>query len=639
MISRMANRLFAGGLLALAALTAPAQAKNASITGVNALQERLLGHRGTSSDISAFEARLTPYFESRVPENRGHALAPHAVPSEIDMRLIAAYAASLSEQFLSLYQYATAIPTYMSADTSPGYGIEVYYTTSHSRGGSVDPTDTYGYDSADWRTKTAGPNGIPDYIDEVAWACDSAHSMEIERFGFVAPLGWQDGAHHSANYKVVVDTLEYGLYGITNPGTSPVGAKGFRSIINLRNNWGPEWGTDYSTHPEKPVRITIAHEHFHGVQYAMAWSVGGGADLDDFTIGWLEGTATLMEDLGYDSVNDYFQYITDYFGDPFSPILDNRGNLVPYQNSLMAMYLYHRAPATPGIDFIRTMEFNNYSVAKTFYGNLSSTAQTLGRTWPEILGGFHAESYFTGNRAKPGYFIADAPLFESPIADANPWNYPADTGHVITKQVPAFGFKTFDFKKMPGDDDSATFYFIASANLFDANWGLNFLFRRTGNAFMDTIVPAIVSSQGTATLIIGNWGDYSEALALVSNGHALWADGNATVSLNVPILPPPPTLPESLVIFPVPVRLGTPSSTVTFGGEPLVSLSIYSSGGLLVLSKKFAQTGTASQFVWDLKNSREKQVTPGMYMAFITYQPQALRMATTVEKRKILIVP
>ena len=59
--------------------------------------------------------------------------------------------------------------------------FEIYYATSGDD--SVESADVYGYGAGTWREAT-GPNGVPDYIDEVAWAFDSAWSMEIDQFQF-----------------------------------------------------------------------------------------------------------------------------------------------------------------------------------------------------------------------------------------------------------------------------------------------------------------------------------------------------------------------------------------------------------------------------------------------------------------------
>ena len=78
-----------------------------------------------------------------------------------------------------------------------------------------------------WRFRYHGANGIPDYVDEVAWALDSAWSMEIDHFGFVEPIPLRNSAHPSTRYKVaIVAQKDPYFYGMTypqgqSPGTDP----------------------------------------------------------------------------------------------------------------------------------------------------------------------------------------------------------------------------------------------------------------------------------------------------------------------------------------------------------------------------------------------------------------------------------
>ncbi|MBD3391830.1 MAG: hypothetical protein GF418_07215, partial [Chitinivibrionales bacterium] len=123
--------------------------------------------------------------------------------SNLDLLMIAKRWDRLSPEFRELYQSSLSIPDAFSMYVSPGGNFEVYYlaedtvaytyepdsvcladdlvpdslcpltdTIADTSRDAVDTIDTYGYDSTDWREKTSGPNGIPDYIDEIAWAMD-----------------------------------------------------------------------------------------------------------------------------------------------------------------------------------------------------------------------------------------------------------------------------------------------------------------------------------------------------------------------------------------------------------------------------------------------------------------------------------
>jgi len=79
--------------------------------------------------------------------------------------------------------------------------------------------------------------------------------------------------------------------------------------------------SQYGAPPLNSLRVTAAHEFFHAIQFA--------ADVTEST--WfMEGSATWVEDVVYDSINDNYQYLTS------SPIrhprtsLDYSGGLFPY---------------------------------------------------------------------------------------------------------------------------------------------------------------------------------------------------------------------------------------------------------------------------------------------------------------------
>ena len=82
----------------------------------------------------------------------------------------------------------------MNEYISPGKHFEVYYSPSPIK--SFLQNDNYGFDTLNnWRQKISAPNGIPDYVDEIAWALDSSWSIEVDRFGFQEPIPLMEGIH------------------------------------------------------------------------------------------------------------------------------------------------------------------------------------------------------------------------------------------------------------------------------------------------------------------------------------------------------------------------------------------------------------------------------------------------------------
>lgn len=102
----------------------------------------------------------------------------------------------------------------------------------------------------------------------------------------------------------LVNVGDGGYYGYCSTDPNPPATLTQAGYCVLDNDFSvAEFGTD----PTKTRQITTAHEFFHLVQYAYDF-------LED---AWfMEGTAVWFEDIMYDDVNDYLQYI------PFSNIRD-----------------------------------------------------------------------------------------------------------------------------------------------------------------------------------------------------------------------------------------------------------------------------------------------------------------------------
>lgn len=132
----------------------------------------------------------------------------------------------------------------------------------------------------------------PDYIEKAAFAADSSYRHEVENLGFMDFL-------KSDPYEIY---FEYsGIYGRTYQ-------SGSTTYIGIHNNF-----VDFppNTHPEGnqigALYATMAHEIKHAIQYATnRWKGEAGNRV------WSEMDATLMEEIVFDDVNDYYNYIMHY---------------------------------------------------------------------------------------------------------------------------------------------------------------------------------------------------------------------------------------------------------------------------------------------------------------------------------------
>lgn len=177
---------------------------------------------------------------------------------------------------------------------SPSGKFEIFYSTSGSD--SVSVTDEDG-------------NGVPDYVEWVAEAADSSYRHEVLRIGFKDPIP------EGAKYTLYVENTG-GSYGYTETVAQSAGEP--ETEIYVENDFE---GFPPNTHPEGDQKgalfATIAHEFKHAIQYAQnRWRSPSGA------FNWAEMDATLMEEVVYDDVNDYYNYIKNGL-DSTSPYFDS----------------------------------------------------------------------------------------------------------------------------------------------------------------------------------------------------------------------------------------------------------------------------------------------------------------------------
>ena len=177
--------------------------------------------------------------------------------------------------------------------------FKIHYSVAAGDAHSVDPTDN-------------NQNGTPDYIELVAQILEAVWVTETDSMGYVVPP--PDTLSGDAPlYDVYIFNLSpAGTYGYVapdsliqdNPSSSNrVEHNAATSYMALRNHY-----LDFSGSAERNLKVTVAHELFHSVQFGY----------DAFEKAWLkEATATWIEDEVYDTINDNYQYLESWFQRPW----------------------------------------------------------------------------------------------------------------------------------------------------------------------------------------------------------------------------------------------------------------------------------------------------------------------------------
>jgi hypothetical protein len=149
----------------------------------------------------------------------------------------------------------------------------------------------------------ADRNGVPNFVEQVLRVAEHVHDIENERLGWREPKS--DGRRGGARGKTDVYLSQIGgeLFGYAAPDRGQIG-KGDR--IPRRLHGYLVLDNDYSafefpgTKPADDLQVTLAHEYNHILQFGY----------DAYQDPWFaESTATWMEDLVYDGIDDYLRYV------------------------------------------------------------------------------------------------------------------------------------------------------------------------------------------------------------------------------------------------------------------------------------------------------------------------------------------
>ena len=269
-------------LSCLYAGTSPAQQQN------SVRQDKIFTSRQQQAEALYLEALLF--------------IAPEQLPPslrELDVPVKSATALSYSirslvDQFThsqrELLQPFLSRPVLDTSLVSPSGRFRIHYDTSGN--GAVSPLDE-------------DNSGLPDYVEEVAAIFDHVYETEVNIVGLEPPP--PDGGRDGPEYDIYISNLP-NVYGWTNFETKtsddPVR---WISYMEIDNNYDhtPTRGLD-------GVRVTAAHEFFHMIQLGyIARDDDNDNRLDDIYL--MEAGSTWMEDVVYDSINDYLNYLYSFF--------------------------------------------------------------------------------------------------------------------------------------------------------------------------------------------------------------------------------------------------------------------------------------------------------------------------------------
>jgi hypothetical protein len=240
----------------------------------------------------------------------------------------------------------------------------------------------------------------------VGIAADSAYNFEVNYLGYPPPPS--DNNEGGDNKLDIYITTALGSYGFTELETY-LGNQKYTSYIEIHCNFQ---GSDFATHGLDAVRVSVAHELHHTIQFG---NYTGEFDMDSF---FYEMTSTSMEEFVYDDVNDYYAYMPHYFNNPNRIFNSFRPFTVDgYDIAIWNIFLQDKY----GYEIIKKQwemlpDHRALSV-------IQSTLIDVGTTFGEALHEFGIWTFFTKHRAIPGKYFEEAanyPLIRSLITSYIP---------------------------------------------------------------------------------------------------------------------------------------------------------------------------------------------------------------------------
>lgn len=240
---------------------------------------------------------------------------------------------------------------------SPGGNFELTYFTSGADAVPLEDNNN---------------NSVPDYVENIASYFDYSWSLLIDTLGHIAPpLG-------NSKYQIGFENMGY--YGYTqiqswNERTTYIvmhnNYEGFPSNDDPEGN---QWGA---------AKATAVHEFKHAIQFAY--------NLWADQVWLLEMDATWSEDIGYDYVNDYYNYLSSsHIRQPERPFTQGSG----YEDCLWLHYISQKF----GVDSNRRLWENIASNNQiTSYQQFDVLLNQYGSDFPSGLTEYFSWIYSCGS--------------------------------------------------------------------------------------------------------------------------------------------------------------------------------------------------------------------------------------------------
>jgi hypothetical protein len=203
-----------------------------------------------------------------------------------------------------------------------------------------------GLDSVYQASLDTNSNGVPNFVEDVAAICDSVWVHHIIQLGYpVPPSDSFYTAGDGPQFDVYLHDLGADYFGLSYIDSTQIDGPGTiraTSFMELDNDY--QQISAYKNRPLDAVRVTVAHEFFHSIQFGIDFSEEELTVIGSTTFErryWMEMSAVWMEEETYTSINDYYAYLPAFFDFPMASLQRFRalGDNHPYGAVVYPLYL------------------------------------------------------------------------------------------------------------------------------------------------------------------------------------------------------------------------------------------------------------------------------------------------------------
>ena len=234
---------------------------------------------------------------------------------------------------------------------------------------------------------------VPDWIYHTGKAYERSWSLLTDSLGYISPpVDSVDGDE----VDVYIQDLAPGDYGLT------FWEQNKTSYIVMDNDFAE---SIYFSQDLDGMRVTAAHEFFHPVQ--LGYALPSGSNL-----WYYELASTWFEDVAYDEVNDYVQYIESYYSRANSSLYRTNG----LQAAIWGKFLEESYSAPIMRNVWEQMAENSPEIA---LDNALKSTNSEVDGMKAAFGKFALWNWFTGSRSRAGVFFEEAGLYPEFTAATN----------------------------------------------------------------------------------------------------------------------------------------------------------------------------------------------------------------------------